>query len=168
MARHISDLSDPDANYFALLGGQDGWFGSPNFIDQVALWQRGEYVALPMLPASAAKNFRHRTDQRIRIPDGQAGQQLKHLQIRHDRAEDRFVLHLSGHDRLIHTFRLESLDQFAELAERHPVHLRCMLLDFRKCFLLDGGNDHVDSLAARRLEHEEGELSIAGDEAVFT
>ena len=33
VARHISDLSDPDANYFALLGGQDGWFGSANFTD---------------------------------------------------------------------------------------------------------------------------------------
>jgi penicillin amidase len=61
VARHISDLSDPDANYFALLGGQDGWFGSGNFTDQVPLWQRGEYVVLPLLPASAAKNFRHRT-----------------------------------------------------------------------------------------------------------
>jgi penicillin amidase len=61
VARHISDLSDPDANYFALLGGQDGCFGSANFTDQVALWQRGEYVALPLRPSSAAKNFRHRT-----------------------------------------------------------------------------------------------------------
>ena len=61
VARHISDLSNPDANYFALLGGQDGWFGSCNFTDQVALWQRGDYVALPLLPASAAKNFRCRT-----------------------------------------------------------------------------------------------------------
>jgi penicillin amidase len=61
VARHISDLSDPDANYFALLGGQDGWFGSSNFADQVTLWQRGEYVALPLLPASAAKKFRYHT-----------------------------------------------------------------------------------------------------------
>jgi hypothetical protein len=28
MARHISDLSDPDANWFVLMGGQDGWFGA--------------------------------------------------------------------------------------------------------------------------------------------
>jgi penicillin amidase len=61
VARHISDLSDPDANYFALLGGQDGWFGSANFTDQLAPWQRGEYVALPLRAASAAKSFRHRT-----------------------------------------------------------------------------------------------------------
>ena len=61
VARHISDLSDPDANYFALLGGQDGWFGSCNFTDQVALWQRGEYIALPLRASSAAKSFRHRT-----------------------------------------------------------------------------------------------------------
>ena len=61
VARHISDLKDPDANYFALLGGQDGWFGSANFTDQVALWQRGEYVSLPLRVSSAAKIFRHRT-----------------------------------------------------------------------------------------------------------
>ena len=61
VARHISDLSDPDGNYFALLGGQDGCFGSANFTDQVALWQRGEYVALPLWPSSAAERFRHRT-----------------------------------------------------------------------------------------------------------
>ena len=35
MARHVSDLSDPDANWFVLLGGQDGWFGAENFADQV-------------------------------------------------------------------------------------------------------------------------------------
>jgi len=61
VARHISDLSDPDANYFTLLGGQDGSFGSANFIDQLGLWQRGEYIALPLRISSAAKTFRHRT-----------------------------------------------------------------------------------------------------------
>ncbi len=61
VARHISDLKDPDGNYFALLGGQDGCFGSANFTDQVALWQRGEYVVLPLRPSSAAESFRHCT-----------------------------------------------------------------------------------------------------------
>jgi penicillin G amidase len=61
VARHISDLADLDANYFALLGGQDGWFGSSNFADQVALWQKGEYVSLPLQPESARKSFRHVT-----------------------------------------------------------------------------------------------------------
>ena len=32
-ARHISDLSYDDRNYFVLLGGQDGWFGSTTFMD---------------------------------------------------------------------------------------------------------------------------------------
>lgn len=41
-ARHISNLSDPDENYFVLLGGQDGQFNSRNFADQVgALDERG-------------------------------------------------------------------------------------------------------------------------------
>ncbi len=52
-ARHISDLSDPDANWMVLLGGQDGWFGSENFNDLTPLWRRGEYVKLPLQPEAA-------------------------------------------------------------------------------------------------------------------
>ncbi|MEL6905656.1 MAG: penicillin acylase family protein, partial [Planctomycetota bacterium] len=37
--RHLSDLGDPDENYFVFLGGQDGWTGSSNMIDQVELWE---------------------------------------------------------------------------------------------------------------------------------
>jgi len=61
VARHISDLADPDANYFALLGGQDGRFGSSSFIDQLALWRRSEYIQLPLRPETARNNFRHHT-----------------------------------------------------------------------------------------------------------
>ena len=49
-ARHISDLSDPDLNYFVLLGGQDGWINSSTFLDQVPLWRAGDYVQLPLSP----------------------------------------------------------------------------------------------------------------------
>ncbi len=56
-ARHISDLADPDANFFVLLGGQDGWLGSANFDDQVALWRQGEYVQVPLLANSIAERF---------------------------------------------------------------------------------------------------------------
>lgn len=61
VARHISDMSDPDANYFALLGGQDGWFGSSTFADQVPLWRDGAYIALPLTPKTVHKTFPHRT-----------------------------------------------------------------------------------------------------------
>ena len=61
VARHVSDMSDPDANYFALLGGQDGWFGSSNFADQVQLWREGQYIALPLAPETVRKSFTHRT-----------------------------------------------------------------------------------------------------------
>jgi penicillin amidase len=61
VARHISDMSDPDANHFALLGGQDGWFGSTNFADQMTLWRRGKYVRLPLTPAAVRKRFTHLT-----------------------------------------------------------------------------------------------------------
>jgi penicillin amidase len=56
-ARHVSDLADPDANRFVLLGGQDGWIGSANFLDQVPLWRRGDYVTVPM----RAVDFVHET-----------------------------------------------------------------------------------------------------------
>jgi penicillin amidase len=61
VARHISDLSDLDRNYFVLLGGQDGWLGSTAFLDQVPLWQRGEYITLPLRPETARTVFRYRT-----------------------------------------------------------------------------------------------------------
>lgn len=60
-ARHVSDLADPDANYFVLLGGQDGLPGSENFLDQVALWQRGGYVTVPMREESVIAAFPHET-----------------------------------------------------------------------------------------------------------
>ncbi len=47
-ARHISDMSDPDENYFVLLGGQDGWMRSSTFMDQIALWRDGEFVRVPL------------------------------------------------------------------------------------------------------------------------
>lgn len=61
-ARHISDMSHPDKNYFTLLGGQDGWFNSANFIDQVPLWQKGEYVQVPLQLETVRKEATHRMD----------------------------------------------------------------------------------------------------------
>lgn len=61
-ARHISDLSDPDANFFALIGGQDGWFGSDTCADQVTLWRRGDYVQVPLRAETASALFSHRAD----------------------------------------------------------------------------------------------------------
>lgn len=46
-ARHISDMSDINANYFILFGGQDGTINSANSMDQIRLWQRGEFIPVP-------------------------------------------------------------------------------------------------------------------------
>lgn len=46
-ARWMTDLSSEDANYFVLLGGQDGWLHSPNTNDQTALWLKGQYIHVP-------------------------------------------------------------------------------------------------------------------------
>ncbi|HKP95985.1 MAG TPA: penicillin acylase family protein [Fibrobacteria bacterium] len=59
VARHISDLSDPDGNHFALLGGQDGWLLSENSMDLWDKWRKREYVRIPLLPDSVAGAFPH-------------------------------------------------------------------------------------------------------------
>lgn len=59
VSRHVSDLADPDENYFSLLGGQDGWIGSSTFADQVSLWRQSEYVRLPLRVETVQKTFPH-------------------------------------------------------------------------------------------------------------
>jgi penicillin amidase len=59
-ARHVSNLADPNANQFVLLGGQDGWLGSANARDQVALWQAGQAITVP-LRLEAARAWPHHT-----------------------------------------------------------------------------------------------------------
>ena len=56
-ARHISKLSDVDENYFVLLGGQDGWFGSTTFADQVPLWRQGKYIQVPLQLETVRRSF---------------------------------------------------------------------------------------------------------------
>ena len=58
-ARHISDMTDPDENYFVLLGGQDGWFNSTTVLDQWDLWRQGDYVRVPLTLAGIRKSFPH-------------------------------------------------------------------------------------------------------------
>ncbi|MDA8049834.1 MAG: penicillin acylase family protein [Rhodospirillales bacterium] len=59
-ARFLADLAGPDENRVVLLGGQDGWLGSANFIDQAGLWRAGEYIALPLRP-ERARSWPHHT-----------------------------------------------------------------------------------------------------------
>ncbi len=56
-ARHISDLADPDANWFVLLGGQDGWLGSESFLDQLPLWQDRRMIHMPLRPEAVRSVF---------------------------------------------------------------------------------------------------------------
>ena len=42
-----------------------------------------------------------------------------------------------------------------------------MRFDFRKSFLFDGCNYHLESLGASSIEHKQGKTSIAGNEAEF-
>ncbi|WP_137123923.1 penicillin acylase family protein [Roseomonas sp. HF4] len=57
MARHVSDMADPDANWFTLWGGQDGWLGSAAFADQVPLWLERRSIRIPLTPATVAAEF---------------------------------------------------------------------------------------------------------------
>ena len=61
-ARFVSDLSDPDANYFVLLGGQDGWLGSATALDQLALWQSGGYIQMPLRLETVRARFPRRLE----------------------------------------------------------------------------------------------------------
>ena len=63
-ARHISDMSDPDANWFTLLGGQDGWINSENFVDQFQFWLRGDYVQVPLQLETVERTFPHKMELR--------------------------------------------------------------------------------------------------------
>ena len=56
-ARYLFDLSDPNGNHLVLLGGQDGVAGSAAFLDQAELFRRGEYVTVPLDPATARARF---------------------------------------------------------------------------------------------------------------
>ena len=47
-SRHISDLSDPNENYFVLMGGQDGWLFSPSMTDQIPLYRSQRYIKVPL------------------------------------------------------------------------------------------------------------------------
>jgi penicillin amidase len=60
-ARYVFDLSDLDGNHLVLLGGQDGAPASAAFLDQVALFRRGEAMRIPLRPETARAIFPHRT-----------------------------------------------------------------------------------------------------------
>lgn len=57
-ARHISDMSDLDENYFVLLGGQDGWLLSPQTADQVELWRKGKFMKIPLRIETVKREFK--------------------------------------------------------------------------------------------------------------
>ncbi len=56
-ARHVSDMTDPDGNWFVLLGGQDGWINSSTFLDQVPLWLEGRYIRMPLKLETVRADF---------------------------------------------------------------------------------------------------------------
>ena len=56
-ARQITDMADPDANHFVILGGQDGWLNAEGFTDQLTLWQRGEYIRMPLTREGVEADF---------------------------------------------------------------------------------------------------------------
>lgn len=60
-ARWVSDCADADANFFVLLGGQDGWPGGATLLDQVPLWRDGRMVRVPLSSATARAEHPHVT-----------------------------------------------------------------------------------------------------------
>lgn len=61
-SRFLADLSDPDQTWFVLLGGQDGYTGSANTLDQVPLFEAGQSLQVPLgSRASIERLFPHST-----------------------------------------------------------------------------------------------------------
>ncbi len=58
-ARHISDMSDPNKNYFILYGGQDGQINSENALDQLPLWHQGRYIQVPLAISAVRNSFEY-------------------------------------------------------------------------------------------------------------
>jgi len=59
-SRHISDLSNIDENYYVLLGGQDGWLNSENFLDQELLFYNAQYIKFPLNTKSIKNSFKYK------------------------------------------------------------------------------------------------------------
>lgn len=57
-SRHLSDMSDPDANYFILVGGNDGWINSANGNDQTPLWAKGKTIRMPLTRKGIEEQFK--------------------------------------------------------------------------------------------------------------
>ena len=60
-ARHISDMSDLDSNWFALVGGNDGWINSENFLDQIEAFRTSTPIQVPMRLETVRATFPHKT-----------------------------------------------------------------------------------------------------------
>jgi penicillin amidase len=59
-SRHVSDLADPDANWFVLLGGNDGWYNSSTFRDQVEAFQSGKSFQVPLKVETVRATFKNK------------------------------------------------------------------------------------------------------------
>jgi penicillin amidase len=59
IARFITDLGDVDGSTFVLLGGQDGWPGSPTFLDQHDAWEAGRQLPLPLSADGVRRGHPH-------------------------------------------------------------------------------------------------------------
>lgn len=57
-ARHISDLSDLDANYFVLFGAQNGYPFSKENANQLELWENSKYIQIPLRIETIKKQFK--------------------------------------------------------------------------------------------------------------
>ena len=56
-ARHISDLTDLNENYFVMHGGNDGWLNNERMTDQADAWRAGEYFRIPLELSDVRKEF---------------------------------------------------------------------------------------------------------------
>ena len=53
----LAERFEAAGHEFALVGGNDGWLGSENMLDQIPLWRNGQYIKMPLRPETVAREF---------------------------------------------------------------------------------------------------------------
>ena len=91
---------------------------------------------------------------------------VAHHPVRRDGAEELRVLDLPRQHYFVYPRRLEQPEQLADLAQAQPVDRSSLPVKLGRRFFLDGHDQRVDPLIARRVKHQEREMSVTGDNGV--
>ncbi len=103
-------------------------------------------------------------DQCIGIPALHSLQHAPKHAVRLNGTEKLRVLNLSGEQDLADALGAQDLEELRDFAQAEPVNGASTLRKFGRGFFLDGDNQRIDALVARRLNHQKRKPSVACDD----